>query len=101
MNVGRAFRRKEICILVLTALSAILGRSQDNSGASVGAGTKLTIRVALVDNDLNVKPVPRLSLNITPLDGTASPTNALTNLDGSVILKLADGRYRIESSRPV
>ncbi len=75
--------------------------TQDTSAAKAGSAANLTIRVALVDKDLNIKPVPQLALKITDENGSTPVVEARTKLDGSVILKLAPGRYRIESSRPV
>ncbi len=101
MNIERPFKTLGACILALVFLPALLGRAQDTQPGRVGSAANLTIRAALVDKDLNIKPVPQLALKITDVSGSTPPVDARTSLDGLVILKLAQGRYRIESSRPV
>ena len=60
---------------------------------------KLKIRVALVDRDLNVKPVPKLSLTLQPKSG--APVKAVTAFDGTAELDLAPGTYHLTNSQPV
>src|SRR5215470_10211566 len=61
---------------------------------------KLDIRAALADNDLNVKPVPRLQLNLQPATG-GDPLKATTSFDGLTELNLLPGQYRVTTVQPV
>lgn len=70
-----------ICLTVLPA------NSQDTA--------TLTIKVAVVTNDLNVKAVPKLVLSIEPEAG--SPIALSTNFDGVATADLPVGRYRVRS----
>jgi len=58
------------------------------------------VRAALVDKDLNVKPIPRLALKIYRPPDQNSVTEVRTALDGTVTVELPSGAYRIESDRP-
>lgn len=56
------------------------------------------IRAVLVDKDLNQKPVPRLSVNLTPLNQSdARPVDARTSFDGVAEIRVAPGRYRLST----
>lgn len=68
---------------------------------------KVSVKVALVDRDLNVKPVPKQVLLVQKLgaDGapdTSAPAQELTtSFDGAATLALAPGSYRISAQKPV
>ena len=59
------------------------------------------IRAILVDGSLNQKPVPRLTVVITPLDVQAEPIRVKTDFGGLAEVQLPKGRYRVESESPV
>ncbi len=67
--------------------------------AAYAESGKLKIRVALVDKDLNVKPVPKLSFTLKPRSGDS--VNAVTGFDGTVEVELAPGSYHLTNARPV
>lgn len=61
---------------------------------------KLKIRAALVDRDLNVKPVPKLQLSLQPAAG-GSPRSATTSFDGFTEVDLPLGQYRLTTTQPI
>lgn len=69
--------------------------------AQTAAPVKIKIRAALFDRDLNLKPVPRLSISFRSLDAPqAAPVLAQTTLDGAAEAELAPGRYQLTTSKP-
>jgi len=57
---------------------------------------KVSVRAVLIDKDLNQKPVPRLNLVFTRLDGTVhQETTAKTGFDGNAETRLPPGKYRL------
>jgi Trypsin-like serine proteases, typically periplasmic, contain C-terminal PDZ domain len=60
----------------------------------------LTIKVVLVDAQLNQRPVPRLALSVRSNDPGISPIVARTNFDGVTELRVTPGRYVISSDSP-
>ncbi|HKF21869.1 MAG TPA: S1C family serine protease [Candidatus Angelobacter sp.] len=63
---------------------------------------RLTVRAILIDKDLNQKPVPRLALVFTRLDGTpAEAITIKTGFDGTAEAKLPAGKYHIATPEPV
>ncbi len=73
-----------------------------NPGPTPGtpAGSlRLLLRAALVDKELNVKPVPRFELRIYRIAEPGSPTDVRTALDGTAEVDLSAGNYRVESVR--
>lgn len=63
---------------------------------------KVKIRAALYDRDLNLKPVPNLALKLVPMPpSTASPLSVETTLDGIAEIKVAPGKYRVVTEKPV
>ncbi len=63
---------------------------------------KLKLRAALVDKDLNVKPVPRLALRLRNLDNPlATPIELRTELDGTLEAAMPAGRYELATLEPV
>jgi len=60
----------------------------------------LKVRAALYDRDLNIKPVPRLAVKLTPMAPTTGEAVTLvTNLDGSVETTIAPGKYRVTTEK--
>ena len=62
---------------------------------------RLTLRAALVDKDLNVKPVPRFALRIYRIEEPGSASEVRTTLDGTAEVDLPAGNYQVESARPL
>jgi hypothetical protein len=63
---------------------------------------KVKVRAALYDRDLNLKPVPNLTLKIVPsLPSTGSPVNVQTTLDGIAEVELPAGKYRVITDKPI
>jgi S1-C subfamily serine protease len=65
-----------------------------------GQNAKLTIKAALVDKDLNVKPVPKLALTLRPVQGGAGIT-AITGFNGAAEVELPAGTYHVTNAQPV
>ena len=69
--------------------------------------SKLRLKVALVDRDLNVKPVPKQvllvqKLNLDGVPDREAPAQELTTaFDGTATLTLAPGSYQISAQKPV
>jgi hypothetical protein len=62
---------------------------------------KLKVRAALYDHDLNLKPVPRLTITLANLDAPqAAPVTVQTTLDGVAETELPAGRYRLSTEKP-
>lgn len=63
---------------------------------------KLKIRAALVDQNLNIKPIPKLALQLRRLDGPAGvqPIALSTGFDGLAELQVPAGRYQL-TTRPI
>ncbi len=61
------------------------------------------MRAALVDQNLNVKPVPKLALQLRRLDGPAGvqPIALSTGFDGLAELQVPAGRYQLTTAQPV
>ena len=96
---------KTTATIALIYLSAFAVCAQEPvppiSNGTISASLRLVVRAALVDKDLNVKPIPRLALTIYRTADQNSVTKARTALDGTVSVELPSGAYRIESDRPV
>jgi len=83
--------RKRYLLTLLVLLIATAASSQESA--------KLTIKAAVVTNDLSVKPVPKLALSIEP--ETGSPTLASTNFEGVATIDLPPGKYSIKTIRGI
>jgi S1-C subfamily serine protease len=85
----------------LVALFLLLGSAYGlvQTPASQPNG-RLKIRAALVDKDLNVKPVPKLVLALQPRSG-GKALAATTGFDGRAELELPAGQYHVSSAQPV
>jgi hypothetical protein len=61
---------------------------------------KLKIRAALYDRDLNLKPVPRLVVKLTPAEpSTGAPITLQTSLDGVVESAIRPGKYHVTTEK--
>ena len=63
------------------------------------APVKIKIRAALFDRDLNLKPVPRLVISMTPKPSGA-PLTTQTSLDGVAEIELPLGAYELTTDQP-
>ena len=61
------------------------------------------IRAALVDKDLNVKPIPKLAIGLVPAESHSAVVSSLvtTGFDGSAVAQLQNGKYRVLTPRPI
>src|SRR5271157_4512873 len=73
-----AMRRAVLLVLFLVCAVAIALSQQPPVPAAL---VKIKIRAALFDRDLNLKPVPRLIINLTP-KVSGPPQTTQTSLDG-------------------
>ena len=63
---------------------------------------RLTVRAVLVDQDLNQKPVPKLTLVFTRQDGTSAEVTTLkTGFDGLAETRLPAGKYHLTTPQPI
>jgi S1-C subfamily serine protease len=66
------------------------------------AQVTVKVRAALYDRDLNVKPVPHLTIKLTPLDSPSAPPIVLkTSLDGLTEEQIPSGKYHLVTEKPV
>ncbi|HEX8456038.1 MAG TPA: serine protease [Pyrinomonadaceae bacterium] len=78
-----------------------------SSSALAQTAAKVSVKVALVDRELNVKPVPKQVLLVQKLGADNAPdTNApaqelTTSFDGTATLALPAGSYQISAQKPV
>jgi hypothetical protein len=89
-----------ICLLAFAACAQDLPVPPMSNGTNA-TPLRLVVRAALVDKDLNVKPIPGLALKIYRTAGQGTVTEVRTALDGTVSVELPSGAYRIESDRPL
>lgn len=61
---------------------------------------KVKVRVALFDRDLNLKPVPRLAIHVTPSAQGTAATDITTSLDGIAEVELVPGDYKLSTDKP-
>jgi len=71
------------------------------ASAASGQTVKVKVRGALYDRDLNLKPVPHLSLKLIPSTAGQQPIAVQTSLDGLAEVDLPAGKYKIISEKPV
>jgi S1-C subfamily serine protease len=74
------------------------------AGSPTAAGQALGvlhIKVAVVDTDRKVTPVPRHVLLISDNPSTAPPRQIVTRIDGTAEVRLRPGNYTVESDQPV
>ncbi|HEX8128583.1 MAG TPA: serine protease [Pyrinomonadaceae bacterium] len=83
-----------VCLLLVAAVVA-------------QSASKVSVKVALVDRDLNVKPVPKQVLLVQRLgadgapDASAPAQELTTSFDGTATLALAPGSYQLSAQKPV
>lgn len=82
--------------LVLATLVLVMPPGAPGQTASI-----LHIKVALIDAERNVTPVPRHPLLISDNPASAPPRLIVTGVDGTADVRLRPGNYTIESDRPV
>jgi S1-C subfamily serine protease len=84
----------KICALACALSGAVAGQQELHT---------VQIRAALVDKDLNVKPVPKLVIDFVPSDPKSSAVSLAltTGYDGKAIAQLINGRYRVFTPRPI
>jgi len=83
-----------------TALLALLVSGLPGMAQEAAAPVNLKIRAALYDRDLNIKPVPRLTLKLIPLaPGSETTSTLVTSLDGVVETTIAPGKYRVTTEK--
>jgi len=82
-------------------LMASLLFSPDRGAVPQTAPVNVKVRVVLVDNDLNQKPVPFCIINFRNEGSTEAPAELKTDLDGRAERQLAPGRYSITTPKPV
>ncbi len=68
---------------------------------AIGNLVKLRIKAALVDNDLNVKPIPKLKLLLISTLPQSNEIVVTTNFDGVVEVNIAAGSYDLKTAQPV
>jgi Trypsin-like peptidase domain len=60
----------------------------------------LKVRAALYDRDLNIKPVPRLVVKLTPMaPPSGEALTLITSLDGIAETTMAPGKYRVTTEK--
>jgi S1-C subfamily serine protease len=77
--------------------SAVPGPEGTPVGEKSIALGKLTIKTTVITDDLAVKVVPKLALTIEPEIGT--PVQISSSLEGTAIVDLPAGKYRVRSAR--
>ncbi|MBZ5656126.1 MAG: serine protease [Acidobacteriia bacterium] len=86
-------------VLLVPFLLCALGIAFSQQASIPASPVKIKIRAALFDRDLNLKPVPRLVVSLTPkLSG--SPLTTQTSLDGVAELELPLGAYHLTTDKP-
>ncbi len=61
----------------------------------------LTLKVAVVDKDLNVKSVPKFLLSVVKKDNAFAEWKVATGFDGVAMITLPAGEYVVRSSEPL
>src|SRR5216683_2821823 len=83
-------------------LVTMLLLSTASSAWSQTESAKLKVRAALVDKDLNLKPVPKLAFIVAPFEGPVGATvTGKTGFDGNGELQLAPGKYHLSTPEPI
>jgi hypothetical protein len=84
-------------VFILTAIA--LGQ---NTGVKSNAAVKVTVRAALYDRDLNLKPVPQLVIKLVPAPPSVlQATTVQTNFEGTAETELPPGKYRAVTEKSV
>jgi S1-C subfamily serine protease len=85
--------------ILLTSVFGFAQLSSPQVTESVPQTAKLTIKSALITNDLTVRTVPKLALIIEPEAG--APVSASTNFEGNLTVDIPLGKYRLRSTHGV
>lgn len=94
--------RTRFFIRLTYALVAGLLSTGELLASSRQEGATLSIKAVLVDADLNLRPVPKHVLTMTPAPGTTStPIRVVLGLDGTISLKVMPGDYVLKSEKPL
>ena len=86
------FTKRVVRFLALVLLFGLQLPAQEQT-------SKLKIHAVLVDRDLNLKPVPRLTVVLRPQSG--EPVTVKTSLDGIIEVEFAQGLYHLTTAKPV
>lgn len=86
---------------IAAALVLLAGAARAQTPPPAQAPAVFRVAVLLVDNDLNVKPVPRHALILKGESGTGDPLRLVTGLDGKAEAQVPPGAYTVESERAV
>jgi hypothetical protein len=85
---------KRMTVLLVLLFGALPATAQE------AVAVNLRIRAALYDRDLNIKPVPRLAVKLTPIvPATGAGFRIVTNLEGVAETTIAPGRYRVTTEK--
>jgi S1-C subfamily serine protease len=98
-----------VCCFSSICLFAQNGQVTVNMGENQAQATvqqqqisaKLKVRAALVDKDLNVKPVPKLRLALRAISHASPELIFATNFDGMAEVDAAPGTYELTSQQPI
>jgi Trypsin-like peptidase domain len=71
------------------------------TATSAAQNVKLKVRAALYDRDLNLKPVPHLTIKLVPGWAGAQAVTLQTSFEGSAEAELPGGSYHLSSESPV
>jgi hypothetical protein len=81
------------CLIMVLLTSMAFGQ---------GSMVKTKVRAALYDRDLNLKPVPNLTVNLVANEAQAkAPITVQTNLDGIAEVELPPGKYRVTTGKAI
>jgi len=86
-------------VLLVFFLLCVPGIAFSQQVSVPAAAVKVKIRAALFDRDLNLKPVPRLVISLTPKP-SGPPLTAQTSLDGVAEIELPPGAYQLTTDKP-
>ena len=95
--------RTNITLHRILALCLVLGAlAFANPAPAEEPGGRLLLKVAVVDKDLNVKPVPQFAFLVTRADQPkAESTRIVTRFDGTATVSLPAGKYNLRSEEPL
>ena len=63
---------------------------------------KVLLKVAVIDKDLNVKPVPKFTFLLNSIDRPEEPsTRIVTGFDGTTMVSIQPGNYIVKSESPL
>ncbi|MGA2989736.1 MAG: serine protease [Candidatus Korobacteraceae bacterium] len=108
-SIGFAvIRLRGIVLMGFVCAIALWCTAQNGDSQSPPAGAqqtgniaKLRIKAAIVDSDLNVKPIPKLKLVLRSVPPQAQEIQATTNFDGVAEVDIAIGTYALASVQPL